>query len=109
MFLAEHLLANTVRVLVGTPLSARLEIERVEDCLALLVDIADASGRGVVETGVTVTDCDDFEHNRAPECALACDAVMIVSDDDDLVRLSWRGCVTKFVVNQLDCEKVAEV
>ena len=64
------------------------------DYLALLVDIANASGGGVVEPGVTVTDCDDFEDNRILECALACGAVMIVSDGDDLLRLSpWRGCV----------------
>ena len=94
-FLSEHILANTVRVLVGTPpVGYGWEIERVEDYLALLVDIADASGGGVVQPGVTVTDCDDFEDNRILECALACGAVMIVSDDDDLLRLSpWRGCV----------------
>lgn len=66
----------------------------MEDYLALLVDIADASGGRMVEPGVTVTDCDDFEDNRILECVLACGAVMIVSDDDDLLRLSpWRGCV----------------
>ena len=85
----------------------------MEDYLALLVDIANASGGGVVEAGVTVTDCDDFEHNRAPERALACAAVMIVTDDDDMLRLlPWRGYVivtaAEFVVNQLDCQKVAD-
>ena len=95
LFLSEHILANTVRVLVGEPPDGYgWEIERVEDYLALLVDIGTASGGGVVEPGVVVTDCDDFEDNRILECALACGTVMIVSDDDDLVRLSpWRGCV----------------
>lgn len=64
--------------------------------------------------GVVVTDCDDFEDNRILEGALACGAVMIVSDHDELLRLwPWRGCVivtaAEFVVNQLDCEKVADV
>ena len=95
LFLSEHILANTVRVLVGEPPDGYgWEIERVENYLALLVDIGTASGGGVVEPGVVVTDCDDFEDNRILECALACGTVMIVSDDDDLVRLSpWRGCV----------------
>lgn len=95
MFLSEHILTNTARVLVGEPPAGfGWETERVEDYLALLVDISIASGGGVVEPGVAVTYCDDFEDNRILECALACGAVMIVSDDDDLLRLSpWRGCV----------------
>ena len=95
LFLSEHILANTARVLVGEPPAGfGWETERVEDYLALLVDIATASGGGVVEPGVSVTDCNDFEDNRILECALACGAVMFVSDDDDLLRLSpWRGCV----------------
>ena len=48
----------------------------------------------MVGPGVAVTDCDDFEDDRILECALACGAVMIVGNDDGLVRLSpWRGCV----------------
>lgn len=92
MFLSEHILTNTARVLVGEPPEGfGWEMERVEDYLALLVDISIASGGGVVEPGVTVT---DFEDNRTLECALACGAVLIVSDNDDLLRLSpWRGCV----------------
>jgi len=51
-----------------------------------------ASGGGLVEPAVTVSDCPDFEDNRILECALASGAVLIVSDDEHLLRLSpWRG------------------
>ena len=93
MFLSEHILANTVRVLVGRPpYGYGWDIEQVESYVALLVDIANASDGGVVEPQVAVADCDDYEDNRILECALACGAVLIVTDDDDLLRLSpWRG------------------
>ena len=46
----------------------------------------------MVVPAVTVTDCEDFEDNRILECALACGALLIVTDDDDLLRLfPWRG------------------
>ena len=92
-FLSEHILANTVRVLVGQPPGGYgWEVSQAEVYVALLVDIAEASGGGMVEPVVTVTDCEDFEDNRILECALACGALLIVTDDDDLLRLSpWRG------------------
>ena len=95
LFLSEHILANTVRVLVGQPpYGYGWDIEQVESYVALLVDIANASDGGVVEPQVVVTDCYDYEDNRILECALACGAVLIVTDDDDLLRLSpWRGTV----------------
>ena len=93
LFLSEHILANTVRVLVGQPPEGYgWEVSQAEGYVALLLDIAEASGGGMVEPAVTVTDCEDFEDNRILECALACGALLIVTDDDDLLRLSpWRG------------------
>ena len=103
LFLSEHILTNTVRVLTGQPPNGYgWSTGQVERYVGLLVDIATVSGGGVIEPVVTVAECDDFEDNRILECALACGAVLIVSDDDDLLRLSpWRGTVivtaTEFV------------
>ena len=45
---------------------------------------------GTPEEGIS--DCEDWEDNRILELALAAGALLIVSSDDDLQRLSpWRG------------------
>ncbi len=42
--------------------------------------------------GDTVTDCPDYEDNRILEVALAAQAVLIVSNDSDLLHMNpWRG------------------
>ncbi len=89
LFLSEHILVNLVRVLTaGYAWSA----ERAEEYVAILVEIAEASGGGVVEPAERVSDCRDHEDNRILECAAACGAVLIVSDDEDLLAMSpWRG------------------
>lgn len=93
LFLSEHILANTARVLLGMPPNGFGWAEaQVEEYISLLVEIADASGGGVLEPGVSVTDCDDFEDNRILECALAAGSVLLVTNDDDLLSMSpWRG------------------
>jgi predicted nucleic acid-binding protein len=93
LFLTEHILANVLRVLTEpAPGGYGWAIEPAEEYIELLVEIADASGGGVVEPADTVTDCPDHEDNRILECAAASGSVLIVSDDTDLLSMSpWRG------------------
>jgi len=91
LWLSEHILVNVVRVLVDAD-GFRWEVDRAEEYAALLLEIADASGGGVAQPAVTVSDATDFEDNRVLELALAADADLIVSEDTDLTSLSpWRG------------------
>lgn len=89
LWLSPHILSNTGRVLrdvLGTP------TEEIDEYLAILVEMADASGGGTMEPPPVVADCDDWEDNRILDLALAVGALMVVSADDDLIRMSpWRG------------------
>lgn len=93
LFLSPHLLVNTVRVLTGTPPDGYgWSAERARRYVEILVAIAEASGGEVLEPAAAVTDCPDYEDNRVLECALAAGAVLVITDDDDLLQLSpWRG------------------
>ena len=93
LFLTEHILANVLRVLTEpAPGGYGWAMEPAEQYIELLVEIAEASGGGLVEPGETVTDCPDYEDNRILECAAASGSVLIVSDDTDLIAMSpWRG------------------
>lgn len=91
LWLSPHVLFNVVRVLTGGE-GFSWEPEMAEEYAALLVEIAEASGGGVVEPTVRVTDCVDREDNRILELALAANVDLIVSDDAHLTSLSpWRG------------------
>jgi predicted nucleic acid-binding protein len=89
LWLSEHVLKNTARVLAeGYDWPA----DEVEEYLDVLVEIAEASGGDVVEPSRRVNDCVDFEDNRILELALESDAALIVSDDEHLLTMSpWRG------------------
>jgi predicted nucleic acid-binding protein len=93
LFVSEHILANTVRVLCGTPPDGYgWIVGRAEEYVQVIVEIAEASGGAVIEPGTTITDCPDYEDNRILECAAASGSVLIVSDDTDLLSMSpWRG------------------
>ncbi len=93
LFLSEHILTNVVRVLVGTPPDGYgWEEQQAEDYVAVLAEIASASGGDVIDPQITVSDCQDHEDNRILECAAASGSVLIVSDDHDLLSMSpWRG------------------
>jgi predicted nucleic acid-binding protein len=93
LYVTKHILANVIRVLSGPPPNGYgWSLDRSEEYLSILVDIAEASGGGVIHPGVVVTDCDDHEDNRILECAAASGTALIVSDDDDLTSMSpWRG------------------
>lgn len=93
LFVSEHILTNVVRVLCdAAPEGCGWDEERAEEYVELIVEIADASGGGVIEPAERVADCADFEDNRILECAAASGSVLIVSDDADLTSMSpWRG------------------
>ncbi len=93
LFLTEHVLANVVRVLCSPPPEGYgWDVGPAEEYVELLVEIAEASGGGVVEPGEVVTDCPDHEDNRILECAAASGSILVVSDDADLTAMSpWRG------------------
>jgi predicted nucleic acid-binding protein len=93
LFVSEHILANVVRVLCGPPPAGYgWDAEHAEKYVRLIVEIANASGGGVIEPAETIADCADFEDNRILECAAASGSMLIVSDDTDLTAMSpWRG------------------
>lgn len=93
LFLSPHILVNTVRVLTGTPPDGfGWSADQAERYAEVLVRITEATGGTVVEPITAVTDCPDHEDNRILECALAAAAVLVITDDEDLLHLSpWRG------------------
>lgn len=89
LWLSPHILTNTARVLHE---GLKWTDEKIEVFLALLVDVADSSGGGVVDPPLTVHDCRDYEDNRILDLASEIGALLIVSDDVDLTSMSpWRG------------------
>lgn len=89
--LSEHVLVNTARVLAG-PGGLGWASDITEGYVGLLVEIAEASGCGVLEPEVLVADCVDPEDNKVLEPALSAGADLIVSADKHLLDLSpWRG------------------
>lgn len=93
LWLSEHVLVNVVRVLTAQPPDGYgWHSDPAAEYVALLVEIAEASGGGVCEPVQPVFDCPDHEDNRILECALSSGSVLIVSDDSDLLVMSpWRG------------------
>lgn len=91
LWLSEHILENVARVLVDPDEGFGWDPPEAEEYLELLMEIASASGGGTAEPQERVTDCSDHEDNRILELALACDAVLIVSNDVDLTSMPpWR-------------------
>ncbi|MBI3923972.1 MAG: PIN domain-containing protein [Armatimonadetes bacterium] len=89
LFLTEHILANVLRVLCR---GYGWSLERAEEYVALLIEIAEASGGTVLTPGERILDCPDEEDNRILECAAASGAQLIITDDIDLLSMSpWRG------------------
>jgi len=94
LWLSPHILTNIERVLQAPAAEGGFEWEAqpIEDYLRVLVEMAESSGGGIVEPAEAVTDCADYEDNRILEAAVACQAILIISNDDDLIRMTpWRG------------------
>jgi predicted nucleic acid-binding protein len=89
LWLSPHILDNTARVLVE---GLKWPGDRTEQYLAVLVEVADHSGGGVVDPPPTVHDCRDHEDNRILDLATEVGALLVVSEDTDLTSMSpWRG------------------
>lgn len=70
------------------------EPDVIEEYVEILVEIADASGGGVVEPAAAIGDCADNEDNEILAVALETGADLIVSDDAHLLDMSpWRGAI----------------
>lgn len=88
LWLSPHILTNTARVLGA----AGVGDATVAEFVAVLVEIAEESGGGVIDPPKTVHDCADFEDNQILDLASEVGALIIVSDDADLTAMSpWRG------------------
>jgi len=89
LWLSPHILDHTIRVLmtvVGTPK------EEADDYREILIEMADASGGGVLTPPRTVHDCPVHEDNLVLDLAAEVGALLIVSEDADLTSMSpWRG------------------
>lgn len=89
LWLSPHILNNTTRVLVavvGTPK------DEAADYADILVELAEASGGGVLDPPRTVHDCSDHEDNFVLDLVAEVGAFLIVSEDVGLTSMSpWRG------------------
>lgn len=89
LWLSPHILSNTGRVLFEV---LRTPTEEIDQYVTVMIDIANASGGGVLDPPRQVSDCPDWEDNRILDLALAVGALLIVSADADLTSMSpWRG------------------
>ncbi len=88
IWLSKHLIAGTFRVLSTAFSWTKSESEQYR---TFLESMASRTG-GIVEPTVRVTDCSDWEDNRVLELAETVGAFLVVSSDDDLLRMSpWHG------------------
>ena len=88
LWLSPHILDNTRRVLIAAGMSQDL----VDAYIAVLGEIAMASGGDVIVPDRTVHDCPDHEDNLILDLAAEVGALIVVSDDTDLTSMSpWRA------------------
>lgn len=89
LWLSPHILSNTGRVLAEVLCTPTEEIDQY---VAIMIEMADASGGGVLDPPQQVSDCPDWEDNRILDLAIAVGALLVVSADADLTSMSpWRG------------------
>ncbi len=89
LWLSPHILGNTTRVLQE---ELKWEPTAADAYLSLLARVAANSGGGIIDPPHTVNDRADFEDNAILDLATEAGALLIVSDDTDLTRMSpWRG------------------
>lgn len=89
LWLSPHILVNTGRVLASV---LKMPDDEIDEYLAVVTEVAEASGGGIVDPPQVVGDCPDWEDNRVLDLALAVGAFLLVSTDADLTTMSlWRG------------------
>jgi predicted nucleic acid-binding protein len=90
LWMSPHILSNIDRVLSDLFKWALVEIEAY---LAAVVAAAEHSGGGVItDVPRTVSECQDHEDNLILDLAAEVGALIVVSNDTDLLSMSpWRG------------------
>jgi predicted nucleic acid-binding protein len=90
LWLSHHILTNVQRVLTDL---LKWEKAHVEDYLSTLLSAAEHSGGGLVaDVPRSVHDCPDHEDNLILDLAAEVGALIVVSNDTDLLAMSpWRG------------------
>ncbi|MBO0810300.1 MAG: hypothetical protein J2P32_18565 [Actinobacteria bacterium] len=90
LWLSPHILANTGRVLVEL---FKWEHAQADAYLGVIAAAAEHSGGGLLlDVPRTVHDCPDHEDNLILDLAAEVGAMLIVSNNSDLLSLSpWRG------------------
>ncbi|HEV2635128.1 MAG TPA: PIN domain-containing protein [Actinocrinis sp.] len=89
LWLSPHILDNIARVLRE---GYQWPQERIEEYLDVLDDISQNSGGDIIAPPQTVSDCPDWEDNRILDLAAEVGAMLVVSNDSDLLATSpWRG------------------
>ena len=88
LWLSPHIVSNTARVLA----EAGVGDAEIKEYVAILDEIAEYSGGGVLKPVRTVHDCTDHEDNLVLDLAVEVGALIVVSEDADLTSMSpWRG------------------
>lgn len=90
LWLSPHIASNVQRVLAEL---FKWELRRIDSYLDAVLDAAELSGGGVIsDVPRTVHDCPGFEDNMILDLAAEVGALLIVSNDTDLLSMSpWRG------------------
>lgn len=89
LWLSQHLLKNTTRVLGDV---FGWELPQIERYIRALVWACERSGGDVLDPSRTVHDCPDHEDNLVLDLAAEVGALLLVSEDTDLTSMSpWRG------------------
>ncbi|SFQ50551.1 putative toxin-antitoxin system toxin component, PIN family [Actinomadura madurae] len=102
LWLSPHILRNIERILVEL---FKWEESKASAYWAALVAIAEHSEGQVIDPPRTVHDCPDHEDNLILDLAVEVGALLVVSNDVDLISMSpWRG--TPIITPGVFCEKV---
>ncbi|SRR5258708_5872593 len=89
LWLSPHILVNSGRVLASV---LKMPEDEIDEYLAVLAEIAEASGGGITDPPQVVGDRPDWGDNRVLDLAQAVGAFLVVSADADLTTMSpWRG------------------
>jgi len=84
LFASLHILENVARVLRDLGWTHAT----VEEYVDALTELVETSGGAILDPERQVFDVPDFEDNLVLDLAVACDALLVVSDDADLTTLS---------------------
>lgn len=89
LFVSPHIVDNTKRVLANV---FEWKEPAIEQFLKALAATVVNSGGDVVDPPRQVHDCTDYEDNHILDLAVEVGALLIVSNDSDLISMSpWRG------------------